>query len=261
MKVILTGVTGFIGSEVLTQCCKTPAITSIIALSRWPLSTDITKDPRVEIIVMKNFTTYSKEVIEQFEGADACIWYVSAFLALNGKHLIVIRSMGTKEGWRDIDIDYPLAFCHAMAPIVAKQKKAFRYIHLSGRLAEQDQSRCLLFLSEGRRIKGKAELEILDFENNEEKLHGGYWQSYIAKPSMVLKKQKKGEKCELRWLSVLIGSVDVDELAAAMIDIGRYGSEEPVLNNAEVVMRGRAALDADLECYDPGYVKSSLSLW
>jgi hypothetical protein len=60
---------------------------------------------------------------------------------------------------------------------------------------------------------------------------------------------------------VLIGSVDVDELAAAMIDIGRYGSEEPVLNNAELVMRGRAALDADLECYDPGYVKSSLSLW
>lgn len=177
-----------------------------------------------------------------------------------GKQLTVIRSMGTKEGRRDIDIDYPLAFCHAMAPIVARQKKPFRYIHLSGRLAEQDQSRCLLFLSEGRRIKGKAELEILDFENSEE-LHGGYWQSYIAKPSMVLKQQKRGDKCELRWLSVFIGSVDVDELAAAMIDVGRNGSEEPVFNNAEVVMRGRAALDTDLECYDPGYVKSSWSLW
>jgi nucleoside-diphosphate-sugar epimerase len=86
MKVILTGVTGFIGSEVLTQCCKNPAITSIIALSRRPLSTDITKDPRVEIIVLKDFTAYSKEVIEQLEGADACIWYVSAFLARNGNN-------------------------------------------------------------------------------------------------------------------------------------------------------------------------------
>ena len=177
------------------------------------------------------------------------------------KQLTVARSMETKEGRRDIELDYPLAFCHAMAPIVGRQKKPFRYIHLSGRPAEQDQSRCLLFLSEGRRIKGKAELEILDFENSEEELHGGYWQSYIAKPSMVLKKQKRGEKCELRWLSVFIGSVDVDELAAAMIDVGRNGSEEPVFNNAEVVMRGRATLDADLECYDPGYVKSSLSLW
>jgi hypothetical protein len=168
--------------------------------------------------------------------------------------------MGTKEGRRDIEIDYPLAFCHAMGPVVARQKKPFRYIHLSGRLAEQDQSRCLLFLSEGRRIKGKAELEILDFENSEEELHGGYWQSYIAKPSMVLKKQR-GEKCELRWLSVFIGSVDVDELAAAMIDVGRNGCEVPVFNNAEVVMRGRAALDTDMERYDPGYVKSSWSLW
>ncbi len=74
MKVILSGVTGFIGSEVLNQCRANPEITSIIALSRRPLSTDITKDPQVEIIVMKDFTTYSKEVIEQLEGADACIW-------------------------------------------------------------------------------------------------------------------------------------------------------------------------------------------
>jgi nucleoside-diphosphate-sugar epimerase len=84
MKVILTGVTGFIGSEVLTQCCANPEITSIIALTRRPLSADITKDPQVEVIVMKDFNTYSKEVIQQLEGADACIWYVSAFLARKG---------------------------------------------------------------------------------------------------------------------------------------------------------------------------------
>ena len=86
MKVILTGVTDFIGSEVLTQCCANPAITSIIALTRRPLSADITKDPQVQIIVMKDFTTYPKEVVEQLEGADAYIWYVSAFLARNGNN-------------------------------------------------------------------------------------------------------------------------------------------------------------------------------
>jgi hypothetical protein len=73
---------------------------------------------------------------------------------------------------------------------------------------------------------------------------------------------KKGGKSDLRWLgSVFIGSVDVDELAAAMIDIVRHGGEEQVSENAEVVMRGRAALDRDLADRDGGGEKASWSLW
>jgi nucleoside-diphosphate-sugar epimerase len=86
MKVVLTGVTGFIGSEVLTQCRADTTITSIIALSRRPLSEDITKDPQVEVIIMEDFTTYSKKVVEQLEGADACIWYMPALPARNGNN-------------------------------------------------------------------------------------------------------------------------------------------------------------------------------
>jgi hypothetical protein len=243
MKVILTGVTGFIGSEILSQCRRDPTVTSIMALSRRPLPGSLTKDPKIEVIIMKDFTVYSEEVIKKMEGADACIW-----------------ALGTTEGRQDIEIDYPLAFCNAIAPSVARQKKPFRYVHTSGRLAEQDQERCLLFLSGGRRIKGKAELEMMDFETNGKFLHGGHWQSFIVKPSMVL--PKKGEKGDLRWLgSVFIGSVDVDELAAAMIDVVSSGSEEKILGNAECVMRGRAALDRDLEGWERGYEKASWSLW
>jgi hypothetical protein len=243
MKVILTGVTGFIGSEVLSQCRRDPTITSIIALSRCPLPQSFQKDPKVEVIVMEDFTVYPSSVIERLEGADVCIW-----------------AMGTTEARQDIEIDYPLAFCNAIAPVVARQGKTFRYIHTSGRLAERDQERCLLFLSEGRRIKGKAELEMMDFEVNERKLHGGHWKTFILKPSMVL--PRKGDKGDLRWLgSVFIGSVDVDELAAAMIDIGRNGSEEQVSHNAEVVMRGRAVLDRVLYGEERGREKASWSLW
>jgi hypothetical protein len=100
----------------------------------------------------------------------------------------------------------------------------------------------------------------MDFETDREKLHGGHWQSFIVKPSMVL--PKKREKGDLRWLgSVFIGSVDVDELAAAMIDVVRSGSEEQVLENAECVMRGRAVLDRDLEGWKSGQEKASWSLW
>jgi hypothetical protein len=245
MKVILTGVTGFIGSEVLTQCLCDPTITSVVALSRRPLLADITKDPKVSVVIMEDFTVYSEEVISKMEGADACIW-----------------ATGTREAL-ETETTYPLAFCNAIALSVARQKKPFRYIHLSGILAEKDQSKCLLFLQKYRHVKGRAELSVLDFQSNEAKLRGGYWQSFIVKPSMVL--PKKGEKSDLRWLgSVFIGSVDVDELAAAMIDIGRNGSEEQIFNNAECVMRGRAALDMERERAGKGWnirEKGGWGLW
>jgi nucleoside-diphosphate-sugar epimerase len=78
MKIILTGTTGFIGSEVLAQCLRTPAITSIVVLSRRPLPETVSADGKVQVIVMKDFKTYPEAVIKQLEGADACIWYLPA---------------------------------------------------------------------------------------------------------------------------------------------------------------------------------------
>jgi uncharacterized protein YbjT (DUF2867 family) len=76
MKFILTGCTGFIGSEVLSQCLLNPTITSIIALSRRPLPDAVTRNPKVEVVVMKDFNSYPDSVLKQILGADACIWSV-----------------------------------------------------------------------------------------------------------------------------------------------------------------------------------------
>jgi uncharacterized protein YbjT (DUF2867 family) len=73
MKVIVTGVTGFIGGEVLSQCLKNSSVTSIIALSRRTLPNPI-KDPKLEVVVMKDFNSYPDSVLKQLSGADACIW-------------------------------------------------------------------------------------------------------------------------------------------------------------------------------------------
>lgn len=70
MKVILLGSTGFIGKEVLDQCLKTPAITSIIALSR----RDLPANPKLTVVIMEDFKFYPDSVLEQLKGADACIW-------------------------------------------------------------------------------------------------------------------------------------------------------------------------------------------
>jgi nucleoside-diphosphate-sugar epimerase len=75
MKVILTGCTGFIGGEVLTQCRNDKRITGIIALTRRLLNEDVERDTKVEVVEMKDFNVYSEETLKKMEGADACIWY------------------------------------------------------------------------------------------------------------------------------------------------------------------------------------------
>jgi uncharacterized protein YbjT (DUF2867 family) len=70
MKVILLGSTGFIGKAVLDQCLKSPAITSLIALSR----RDLPAHPKLTVVIIENFKLYPDSVLELLRGADACIW-------------------------------------------------------------------------------------------------------------------------------------------------------------------------------------------
>ena len=76
MKIILTGNTGFAGGEILAQCLRDVDITSIIVLSRRDLPKPI-NDPRLKVIIMKDFKVYPEDVVDQLQGADACIWYYS----------------------------------------------------------------------------------------------------------------------------------------------------------------------------------------
>jgi hypothetical protein len=81
MKVILTGVTGFIGGEVLSHCLLNPEITSIITLSRRKLPSSLTQNPKLESTVLEDFNAYPNSVIEKLYGADACIWSAWGALA------------------------------------------------------------------------------------------------------------------------------------------------------------------------------------
>jgi uncharacterized protein YbjT (DUF2867 family) len=73
-KLVLTGVTGRIGGEVLTQALRNPYITSIIALARRVLP-DAHKSPKLELIVVNDFKSYPDDVIAKLSGADGCVWY------------------------------------------------------------------------------------------------------------------------------------------------------------------------------------------
>lgn len=75
MKFILTGCTGFIGCEVLSQCLRNPTITSVVALSRRKLPNAVSNDPKLKVVIMKDFNSYPEPVLKELAGADACIWY------------------------------------------------------------------------------------------------------------------------------------------------------------------------------------------
>lgn len=77
MKVVLAGVTGFIGREILDQCLQNPSITSIVALSRRELQPPVTGNSKVKVVLMNDFLVYPKPVLEELSGAEACIWSVS----------------------------------------------------------------------------------------------------------------------------------------------------------------------------------------
>lgn len=81
MKIIVTGATGLIGSEVLRQCFKKNSfITHAYAVVRTPLADrKLAQNPKCTEIVMEDFEHWPEHLLELFkqEGVRACIWFVN----------------------------------------------------------------------------------------------------------------------------------------------------------------------------------------
>ena len=84
MKVVLSGATGFIGSEVLRQCIAHPDITAIVCLARREIPEEVSgKSDKVHTVILKDHKDWSKwseATRKAVEGADMALWYV--FFAL-----------------------------------------------------------------------------------------------------------------------------------------------------------------------------------
>lgn len=75
MKLIIAGASGFVGSEVLRQALTHISISTIIALSRRPLTDPPFDHPKVKVVVLEDFEKgYTNEVLEQLKGAGGCCW-------------------------------------------------------------------------------------------------------------------------------------------------------------------------------------------
>ncbi|PMD48414.1 hypothetical protein L207DRAFT_627146 [Hyaloscypha variabilis F] len=221
MKFILTGCTGFIGSEVLSQCLRNPTITSVVALSRRKLPDSVANDPKLKLVIMKDFNLYSESALKEISGADACIW-----------------CMGTTAGDKVLEVDYPLAFGNAFSPT---PKKKFRYIYLSGATTERDQEKPLWFKADMRKMKGQAEQNMLDFVTTEGTK--GLWETLIVKSGFVISKDIRSPRDIMGWMMGMKACIRVDELAATMIDAALNGWRENTLKDVQAMgIRGREIL-------------------
>lgn len=86
MHLILTGATGLVGSAVLDAMIKMKDVTKISVLSRRPVKmAEDAKDPRVNVIIHKDFEKYDAEVLSKLSGADGCIWALGISQTAVGK--------------------------------------------------------------------------------------------------------------------------------------------------------------------------------
>lgn len=75
MHLILTGATGLVGSSALHAMLKMRDVTKISILSRRPVPmAEQSQDPRVDVLILNDFTTYSPEVLRKLEGASGAVW-------------------------------------------------------------------------------------------------------------------------------------------------------------------------------------------
>ena len=75
MHLILTGATGLVGTAVLDAMLKTKDVSKISIISRRPVKmAEEAKDPRVNVIIHKDFEKYDSDLLAKLEGASGCVW-------------------------------------------------------------------------------------------------------------------------------------------------------------------------------------------
>ncbi|OBT57008.1 hypothetical protein VE04_03119 [Pseudogymnoascus sp. 24MN13] len=229
MKINLPGSTGVIGSTVLQQCLHNPSITSIVVLSRRPLSSHFSS-PKLKVIILTDFLTYPDDGVAQLEDAQACIW------ALGG----MASKYTNVETAREVNIEYPLAAAAAIIVRLRTQKREgrrFRFLSVSGMSAVRDMNIKLCMFKDSRQIKGELENRMIDLaERNPDS-----FEVFLARVGSVIPKDN--------YTLSIIGSltagiqpiIGADELAVAMVDIALNGAETELVLHEELVARGKVS--------------------
>jgi uncharacterized protein YbjT (DUF2867 family) len=83
MKVIVAGATGLAGQGIARAALEDERISKVLIITRRAAAKDIESNPKSEVILHQDFSTYPEDLLKKLEGAEACLWYASSprFLA------------------------------------------------------------------------------------------------------------------------------------------------------------------------------------
>ncbi|KAN0108822.1 hypothetical protein V8E51_008564 [Hyaloscypha variabilis] len=149
MHLVLTGATGLIGSAVLQQMIVTPTVSKVSVLSRRPVA-QAEGHEKVKVIIHKDFTSYSPELLGQLKDVDGVVWAQG-----------ISSTLVSKPEYEQITNVYPLAFARALSTTTSP--KPLNFIYVSGEGATPTPS----FLTQHwARIKGITEASLLSLSKD-----------------------------------------------------------------------------------------------
>lgn len=252
MKIILTGSTGFIGTEILTQAIAHNYISHIYILTRRPLHERFSHK-KVTQILHEDFESYPADLLSRLcdEGVEACIW------ALGGP----VSAFQSLDEARKVGVNYPAAAAEAFEKSIARQmvpyegfpktqptpgqkRFPFRFVFISGWGAEQDQFRRLWMYSDSRKIKGAAERALFTTVEHAEERDGHKCFEVVAlRPGGVLKGSSDGMSTIIT--EAVIPSIAVERLARTAIKVAFFGADgRTILENKECLGDDYASINS-----------------
>ncbi|MDP1677477.1 MAG: epimerase [Bacteroidota bacterium] len=160
MNIIITGVTGVVGSETVRQALLNPRITRLTAISRRPISI---QHEKLRVIILKNFLDYS-DIMNDLKVHDACLWCLG----------VSQNQVRSDEEYHTITHDYAISAANAMLSV--NPNIVFGFV--SGLGADTTEKSKMLFA----RVKGKTENALLKLP---------FKQLYLFRPGGIQPIQKK----------------------------------------------------------------------
>ncbi|KAJ6780937.1 hypothetical protein PWT90_09185 [Aphanocladium album] len=148
MHLILTGATGLVGSSVLEAMIRAKDVTKISVLSRRPIPfVEDAKNPKVNVIIHRDFQKYDANLLSQLSGAQGCVWALG-----------ISQTKVGKDDYVKITKDYSLAAAESFTAL-GEADRPFRFIYVSGEGATQEPGR---FSAIFARVKGETEQSLAD---------------------------------------------------------------------------------------------------